>query len=311
MSLNLTSFIKALPISYGKSDIETDMEASLENVPFILENWTKLSALAELENGDAMFHSKEAKDLVEEFWKVFGKSKPKIKLNKRKGLTNSICLLFENVRVNGEWLLGEISGGLNDVVMSQALNTFNANLMRSVPHFSFLTKYAMDLLNYLYIKETEYAGIELESDAKMKKVQEKFVTDNMDNFAKLIAVYGDEPKHFEKTMNTITRFKVPQDRIEEIVETHKGSNIDLFDNLPSGFVGSPIYSIRLIFAEWSANRHKRNKDLRKLLELRLLHYKLAREQGNGDVNTEKEIAYLSKRIESLDYTIAKQEEGVF
>ena len=86
--------------------------------------------------------------------------------------------------------------------------------------------------------------------------------------------------------------------------------IDLFDNLPTGFIGSPIYTVGLVFAQWEADRHKELKDKKKLLELRLLHLRLLQEQGKGDANQEKEITYLQRRVTDIDYKVSKIESSL-
>lgn len=90
----------------------------------------------------------------------------------------------------------------------------------------------------------------------------------------------------------------------------KADHVDLFANLPQGFVGSPIYSIRLIFAQWEADRYRGLKDRKKMMELRLLHLTLLKENGNTDVDVEKEIIYLQKRVSDIDFNLDKIEASI-
>lgn len=308
MSTNLSSFIKSLLPSFSKSDIESDLEISLEYIPVIVDNYNNLAAAMKVESSPK-FHNKEVQDLIKTFYKEMSSSKTKVKLRKN-NFPLDMVTLFNNAKPNGEWLLKEISDGLNDVVMSQALNTYNANLMRSVPHFYFVTKYATDLLSFIYIKESEQAGMELDSDFKLNKKQEEFITKNIKLYTRIIAKLGNEPDAFIKEYDGIVRYNIPQDKVEELIHQHRGDKIDLFDNLPSGFVGSPIYSIRLVYATWEANRVRALRDKKKLLELRLANYRLMKENGTSDVTVEKEISYLQKKVTDIDYKLAKMEEGL-
>lgn len=306
MSINIASFIKSMLPSIGKSDIETDMEISLEYIPLVLESWAAFASISETNK----LQSKEAKAIVETFYKELNSTGHKVKLKKSGQIGQDTVVLFNNAKVNGEWLLKEISDTLNDVIMSQALTAYNANLLRVVPHFYFMTKYANDLLSYIYIKEAEKAGIESDSDFGLNKKQLQFIEKNIKMYARILAVYGEKHDIFLGEMDRLSKITVAQDRIEELVVQYRSEKIDMFENLPSGFIGSPIYSIRLVFAQWEADRYRSLKDKKKLLELRHLHYKLLKEQGSSDVTVEKEITYLQKRITEIDYKVSKMEEDL-
>lgn len=304
MSINIAGFIKSMLPSMDKSDLEADMEISLEYIPMILSSWGSYSSVSEVNE----VKSKEAKKIIDTFYKEVNKISPKVKLKKRDRIGDDHITLFNNVKVNGEWLLKHISDSLNDVIMSQALTAWNANLLRTVPHFYFMTKYSTDLLSYIYIKEAEEAGIEPDSDFVLNKKQIQFIEKNISMYSILLATYGDSHDSFVDKVNKISEVTIPQADVEEIAHRYRGEKLDLFNNLPSGFVGSPVYSIRLIFAQWEADRYRRLKDSKKLLELRHLHYKLLREQGNSDVNVEKEIMHLQRRITEIDYKLTKLED---
>lgn len=303
MTINISGFIKSMLPSIGKSDIEVDMEISLEYIPLVLESWSSFASVA----GVNKLQSKEAIAIVDTFYKEIQSVGPKVKLKKSGKIGEDTVALFTNVKVNGEWLLKEISDSLNDVIMSQALTAYNANLLRVVPHFYFVTKYATDLLTYIYVKEAEKAGIESDSDFSLNKKQMAFIEKNIKMYARILAVYGETHEVFLRELEKVSRVTIPQDRVEEIAVQYRGEKLDMFANLPAGFIGSPIYSIRLVFAQWEADRYRSMKDKKKLLELRFLHYKLLKEQGSSDATVEKEITYLQKRITEIDYKVSKME----
>ena len=86
--------------------------------------------------------------------------------------------------------------------------------------------------------------------------------------------------------------------------------VDVFNNLPQGFIGSPIYSVRLVFAQWESDRYRALKDKKRLLELRYLHLKLMKDQNQSDINIEREITHLQKHITTIDYKLSKIEESL-
>lgn len=306
MSINLASFIKSLLPSFDKSDLESDLELSLEGIKTVQDTYAHLEETKKV----ITFSSKEVKVLEKEFYKEFDTVKHKVKLSSSKNIATDTLILFKNVKLNGDYLLKEISDAVNDVIVSQALTAYKANLLRSVGHYFFMTRYALDFINFIYTEEAETSKNEFSSDYKLNKKQKEFIRKNMWIYARLIAIYGDEHDTFKSKINEIEEITLPKDQLDEAIDAYTSSKIDMFSNLPQGFIGSPIYSIRLIFATWEANRYRSLKDKRKLLELRKLHLELLKNNGQSDIGMEKEIAYLQKRLTNIDKELADLESGL-
>lgn len=307
MSLNIVGFIKKLLPSFSKSDLETDMEISLEAISTVNDIYISLEEVYKV----APPSSREVTDLIKEFYKEIGGIKHKVKLSPNKNFAGDILTLFKNVKTNGEYLFKEITDAINDVVISQALTAYKANLLRSVGHYYFITKFALDLSNFIYVCEAENGSMDLNKEYKLNKKQKEFITKNMWIFARMLALYGDNHDVFKLRLEDITEIMLPKEEVDNVIEVYNSDKLDLFDNLPVGFIGSPIYSIRLIFAQWEATRYRALKDKRRLLELRYLHMKLMKEQGQSDINMEKEIEHLQSRITTMDkeiYDIEKEVE---
>jgi hypothetical protein len=129
-------------------------------------------------------------------------------------------------------------------------------------------------------------------------------------FAKLLSVYGLPSDEFKEIVEKVPDIVVLKDEAEKAISLHNIAEAEPLVVLPDNFIGSPIYALRLAYATWQAERYKELKDKKKLLELRYLHYKYLKEQGEGDAMVEKEIMYLQKRINEIDYKLAKMEESV-
>lgn len=305
MSLNLVGFVKRLLPSFSKSDVEADMEISLEYLPVIIEGYSSLESVIKT----AKLQNKQTKDLLDTFYKEI-ETGSKLKLGRTKSIGADTVTLMTNAKLNGEYILKEISDSVNDVVMSQALTAYKINLLRVVPHFYFMTRFATDLLNFIYLKETEHAKIETERGFKLNKKQEEFIVKNLWIYAKIVGFYGCDHDEFKKQIDSLSEVTIPQTNVDEIVAQFSGEKLDVFNTLPNGFIGSPIYSIRLVFAQWEADRYRTLKDKKKLLELRLLHLKLVKEQGTTDSSIEKEITHLQKTITDHDYKLSKIEDSL-
>lgn len=305
MTLNIASFVKSLLPSMSKSDLESDLELSLEHIEMIQSTYANLEEITKA----AKIVDESSNKLIKEFYTELSKFKPKVNLSRTKNFALDTQTLFKNVKTNGDWVLDEISDAVNDVIVSQALTAYKANIIRTVGHFYFVTRYAADFLNYIYTQEAINSKLEFDTEYLLNKKQKEFIVKNMWIYARLIAMYGQDHEAFKKSVDELEEITLPKEKVDEAVSSYKSAQVDIFDNLPQGFVGSPIYSIRLIFAEWEASRYRNLKDKRKLLELRYLHLKLLKEQGHSDINLDKNIQHLQKRITDIDYTLSKIEES--
>jgi len=297
MSLNLSGFIKSLLPSFSKSDLESDMETSLETIQVITTVYADYETIYKI----AKPKDKLVIALIKEFYKEINKYKSNIKLSTNSNFPADIINLFKNIQVNGKYVSDEISDSINDVIVSQALTAYKANILRTVPHFFFITKYALDFLNFIYVQESINASEEeFEKSFKLNKKQQELIEKNMWIFARLMVVYGDNHDKFKSILSNLEEITIPKENIDEVLSAYSDTKLDIFSTLPSGFIGSPIYSVRLIFTQWAADRHRYLTDKKRLLMLRHAHLKLLQEQGQGDLNTEKEIMYLQNHIVTID-----------
>lgn len=308
MTINIAGFVKSLLPSLSRSDLETDLGTSIETIPLIVSTY---QGMADVQKA-AQFKSKVFTEISDDFQKELQKSKTKADVSGRPNLVGNMIVLFTNATENVNHIKKELEDLTNEVIVTQALTAYKTNIIRAVGHFFFMTRYALDLANLIYTQEVLASDPDsLPTDARPNKKQAEFVGKNLDIFTRLLAVYGDDPKVFKDRLEDLGEISIPKEQLEEALSVYDNRKIDIFnDNLPSNFIGSPIYSIGLVIAQWQANRYKQLKDKRTLLELRLLHLRMVREQGHGDANTEKQIKHLQQRVTDIDYDIAKTEESV-
>lgn len=305
-SLNVVGFVKKLIPSLNRSDLESDLAISIDTISTIQSTYQSMGEVLKV----AKLNNKKNEALVNEFYSEFQKAKSSFKFGTRQVFPTDIVALFTNVNLNAEVIKKELEDLSNEVIVTQAMTAYKTNIVRSVGHFYFITRYALDLANYIYQQEVEAGKMDLPTEAKMNKKQMEYIESNMWIFARLLAVYGEEPKRFKDKLDDLGEISIPKEQVEEAVATYDQRKVDIFNNLPSGFIGSPIYTVGLIFAEWEANRYKQLKDKKKLLELRFLHLRMMKEQGTTDANTEKEMSRLQRRITDIDYVTAKIEASV-
>lgn len=303
--MNIFGFVSSLMPSISRSDAEADMEISMDGCVTAIDLYTQLAQTQEV----TTFHSKEAVKLVDEFYKDLAAGKPQLDLPRTKSLHGYTLALLKNVQVNGAVITKELEDIKSEVIVSHAITASKAVILRAVAHYYFMTKFAIDFLNYLLVLEAEHAGVELARDAQLNKKQVTLIKNNLWIYARLMAVYGSDSAKFRDKLSSVENYQITKDSINE-ASAISGNRLDIFNNLPDGFIGSPFYTIGLVMAQWEADRYKELKDKKRLLELRLLHLRVLKDQGNGDANSEKEIAYLQRKVTDLEYKISKIEESV-
>lgn len=303
---NIFSFIKKILPSFSRGDLESDLELSISYLKDIsIDTYSRLESIL----GVAKITAPKAKKLTDEFYKNLFLKDSKIRLSPNKNFGTDVNLFLKNIKINGEWLLSELNKHLSDTVITSNLSAKKAFFLRAVGHYSFMGKFSSDLANYIYIFETLEVNKDLDDSYKLTKIQEKNIENNIWIFARLLSAYGQPLDKFKDNISNISEITIPKEA-DAASGLYESANVDFINNISSGFIGSPIYQIRLIFAQWEAERYKELKDKKKLLELRFLHYKLLKERGETDVNMEKELSYLQKRITDVDYKLSKMDEEV-
>lgn len=192
-------------------------------------------------------------------------------------------------------------------IINTGLTARKAVLIRAADHISFLSNYAIDLLNYVYILESISHGGNSDTLALPPAIVAK-INANLSMFAKLLSIYGEDPKTFKERIGSMPDVVVNDKTASALAAVYREDKLDPFSTgLVSNFEGSPIYHIRLMIAQRQMTRYKANKDKKRMLELRLLNLKALLEQKSNP-QLEHEIEYIQSRIEKLEYELAKEED---
>lgn len=296
--MRLFDFISSLLPRLGKEDVLEDLRlTSGELDHWVVEAYTDAGKYFK----SAKMAAPEAKDLSTVFYRNFGS----------KGGKGNFLLEVESrlaaLRTNLKFVNTENDDILERDIIKEGLTAKKAILVRAAEQFSFLTRYSLDLLNYVYIQETKAAGGEVNN---VVPVEEKHITANIANFARLLAIYGDSPESFKKHFDALPDVVLNANTYESLAAVYREDKLDpLNPMLIKGFDGNPVYHFRLMISEWQANRYKTYKDKKRVLELRVLNLKMLNEKTQ-DPKVEKEIEYIEARIEGFEYKMKKMEESV-
>lgn len=289
--------------SFKKNELLVDMEQSMKEIDEAISTYTETASFL----NEAPFKSAAAKKLIRQYYVDIAEGDSPFARKETDNVAANMVLHLTQLKVNGKLIYEQLDDALNDAVVSRALTSYRAVLLRAVSHFFFMSRFSLDFLNQLYAYEADTLN-PTEKKFKPIKVQTEYLERNLWIFGALISVYGAPSDKFSKQLEKLDDININEGDEELVSAMYSRTSYDLFNSLPNGFIGSPILSVRLILAQWEAERFAGLKDKKRMLELRLYHLKYLRDTGNTDPVMEKEIADLQDRVVALDYKIDRIEK---
>lgn len=296
--MRLSDFISSILLRLRKDEVLEDLRITageLERV--VLPAY--IDANKYFKSGK--FESPEGQEAVKVFYRNYKANRA------NKNLVVEIHDRLPALLKNLQFVSDENDDLLERDILKDGLTAKKAVLLRAAEQLSFISRYSVDFLNYLLVCETLSKGGQAERSAPLV---EKKLVDNVVNFARLLSVYGQEPDEFKEAFDSIPDVIVNEKTYSALAAVYSAGKLDPMETLVmSGFEANPIYHIRLVVAEWQADRYKVYKDKKRMLELRLLQLKMM-DDKNPDPKVEREIEYIQNRIEGLEFKMAKMEKSV-
>lgn len=296
--MSILSFIKQLLPRIDKSSVLEDLRITkkeLEDnlIPSYSDAATHFKAIK--------LKSEAVKDIANVFYRNYDLTKSNNSLN----IVSEINSKLNNLGQNIDYVESELEKLLERDIIKEGLTAKKAVLIRAATEISFITRFAMDLLDYIYVKEI--VAVSDDRNMDVSNSQENDIAKKIANFGRVLATYADSPKSFKNYIGEIPDVNINENNYAALTATYGETVLDPTNSkLVSNFIHNPIYHVRLVIAEWQSNRYKAYRDKKRMLELRLLM--LQSYQGNNpDPKIEKEIEYLQNRIESIEYKMAKME----
>lgn len=290
--MKILDFIKALLPRLDKSNIIEDLritEAELENI--VIPNYKQATDHFKTNK----FKSEANKEITNLFYRNFDLQGS----SKLSSIIAEIDRRLPYIKNQLEYTLKRLSESLEEISVTEALTAKNAISIRAADNISFISRFSIDFLNYIYINEAIAANVSVEESIKLAPAVIKHIETNMSKFFTLVSAYSIPETKTLALMNKVPDVVLSSKNASNITGIFKESELDPYSSqLVAGFTGSPIYHIRLAIAEWQTSRYKANKDKKKMLELRLLHLKLLQEKKD-DAKLEQEIIYLQSRIDKI------------
>lgn len=298
--MKIIDFVKKLLPHIDKADVLEDIEVTTTELT--------TGAIPCYQSATVYFKTADIKaannkDIIKVFYRNYELTPRKRKDN----IVADINDAFINIRANLDYLSEEIENLFTKDIIKDGLTLRKAVLLRTAEHISFITRYSIDILNLIYVNEAVAKKADLEEGFKGNDHFNKLTNKNLYVFARLLYTYNVKLDTFKQLMGRSIEITVNERTIDNIVAAYKEEEVDpLGSAVVQEFEYNPIYHIRLIIAEWQADRYKGFKDKKKMLELRLLHLR-SLEQGS-DPKLEKEIEYIQDRVTTIEYKMSKMEQ---
>jgi hypothetical protein len=249
--------------------------------------------------------SKEALELQ----KVFQRNYSVKGHDRQENIVGDIAEAFPRVSANLDYIEEQIEDLFSKDILRDGLSARKAVLVRAAEQISFLTRFSVDILNLLMVHEANNAAVELSEGFNGTKRVRDLVEKNIYIFGSLLKVYAQTDKDFKAMIDAMPDTIINDQTTETISGIYKEHELDpMSASMVQGFEGNPIYHIRLVVAEWQANRYKKFADKKKMLELRLLHLKMLNEDKSSEA-LQREIEYIQGRVDDLEYKMRKMEEA--
>jgi hypothetical protein len=296
----LFEYVKSLLPKFGRDKVtELARQNQNELVNFVIPS------LIEAEKGLARREFKSNK--IAEFTNVLNKN---IKPIGKDTIVTTIRKALEQVVKNNRVIETHITESFEDEVVIAGVTVLKVNLLRLIETTAFVSRYTSKFLNYIYILETAAVGGDL------KYVQDSLSKGEIDWLEKRYLDYVFSLRILSKSEKEIISIisEIPEVEVDEnpnmLSSVFGMTKVDPFGfrNL-SGFTNSPIFHVRLLVAQHLANKYKEQKELKQLLQLRLLDLQ-ANHDKSPNAKLQQQIVYTQARVDRISDEIRKAEEDV-
>lgn len=299
--MEIMKFIKKLLPRIERSTVSDDLRTTeKELVKIIIPSWAS-----------AKDHFKIAKPVSEEIkhlQAVFTKMFDYRRAMRSPNFVTDIELRLNNLHANVVYIQSILDTVVDKDILTSGMTMRAAYVIRSAANMSMMTRYLASLLNYLYTVEAMARNTEIYDELKLSQSEMKYVESNFNAFVRLLSSYGIAPEDFSSTVSGLPDAYVNA-RTADFVSKIAGFKDPQEEIGMAGFVGNPIYSVRLMVAQWQNDRYECAKAKKQQLELRLMYLQM-QEKGKKNPAVEKEISMLQDRIDTLEAKIRDTDESL-
>lgn len=298
--MSLVTYLRSLVRTIGKDDIMEDIRITKKEIS---DKLIPLYTDAVKYFNSTGIKSEQLKAFNASFMRTYGNRA------ENKNMFSAINNALPKMLANLDILSDAIEKSLQTKLVTQAASMRQAVLIKDVDLASFASNYSFRVLTYAYNLESKEVVSSTFEDLTLPKPIMDSILDNLTTYSVVLKVLGAGTDKFYSKLMALKDIAIDQKDIDALRYIHEDT-ISEFDDLePSGFDANPLYHFGIMVAEWQANRYKLNQETKKYLEMKLLLLKM-QDKKSPDPKLELEIEYIARRIENLEYKIAKAEKSV-
>lgn len=258
---------------------------------------------------DHKFVSDEVKALDTKFYQNFNRGK----FGSQANFISEIASRIDNLIDSVTSIETSVEKNLERLTIKEGISAKRALVMRSSEEVSFLSRYAIDLLNYVY--RAEGAAIAKKNkeefdDTPVSPGEKKHIDNHFVVFAKNLSAFSNDPKKVKEAFDRMPDVVISDQTEDTILSFVSAKDLDpIGTQAMSGFTYNPIYHFRMVIAEWQTNRYNASREKKRELELRLIHLEMLADKVN-DPKIEREISYIRQRVSKIERKMREEEESV-
>lgn len=299
--MDIFKFVGKLLPRIERSEIAEDLRTTSKEVTNVaVPSWASAA--------DHFKISKPISEEVKDLQLLFNRSFNFRRASKNINFITDISVRLKNLESNVLHIQSILDDVLEKDIITAGLTVRSAFVIRSAGNMSMVSRYLLSLLNYIYTMETMARNEEVLDALSISKDEIKYVERNFDTFVKMFGEYTQLPEEFKQAIVNIPEAYVNKATQAALANMVAATTLDPFQTSGvAGLIGNPIYSVRMVIANWQNERYLSAQSKKNQLENRLAYLEM-QAHGKKDPILEKEIMQLQDRIEQLDYKLRETDK---
>lgn len=218
-----------------------------------------------------------------------------------KSFVNNIVISIKNLNTISADLISLADKEIPDLLGKDVVTVKQAYLLNVITNITNFTLYTPDIVLYIINLIDNKVNNKPLSFVKFKLIE---IRTDLNRYGNLLVMFKDS-KNIVSEIN-----KLSKDRV--LVDSKDNGTFNMLSfsksKLPLvGFIGNPIYHIRMWFVDAEINKYELLKEKKKLTELKILELK-ARQNNEVDPKLQKAVEYQEEKLAKIEYQIRKTEE---
>lgn len=221
----------------------------------------------------------------------------KFKSKDNKEVVLEMIKRFTNIQEGLEVFRNTANKFLPTVITDKTITAKQGVILRTAQDINGMSLFVLDLILLILTDE---------ADSNISKKRLKDIDENVFTFISIFRVYTDDFKKFVANIQKVADDVIDPAANAELMNVHLAkTGYTMHLPVTKGFIGNPIYFVRMWLVERDMKNYAALEDKKKLIELRLLELRMDAQSGGADDKLKKQIAYYEDRVSEIEYKMSK------